>query len=350
MAKAYLYSLTDTWDSAGTTFNAIKMNVTDTASAADSNLLELQTSGSSRFSLRKSGVGLAHSEWQAPSIWATSVIYVGPSAQVGLISNGVGTLEQRGGTNAQTFRVYNTYTDASNYERGFMQWTANFFEVGTVGAGTGNSARSVRLKTTGAGNVILTTNGGDRWYVNSSGHFLAAADNTYDIGASGATRPRNVYVAGLADIRGSLYVGGSVEFIGVSAGVVTLREFATSAFNRLQFGGSTSSFPSLKRSGAEMHVRLADDSAFAKLISAELSSTASLKAHVNTAIPAGGTAGAGVVVSSTSNFGVFFGSGAPTLSAAKGSLYLRSDGTTTNDRMYVNTDGATAWTAVITAA
>ena len=69
-----------------------------------------------------------------------------------------------------------------------------------------------------------------------------------------------------------------------------------------------------------------------------------------TALPAGGTAGAGYVFSSVANFGVFFGSGAPTLSAAKGSLYIRSDGSATNNRMYVNTDGATTWTAVITAA
>jgi hypothetical protein len=69
-----------------------------------------------------------------------------------------------------------------------------------------------------------------------------------------------------------------------------------------------------------------------------------------TAIPAGGLAGKGYVFSTTANFGIFFGSGVPTLSAAKGSLYLRSDGTTTNDRMYVNTNGSTTWTAVITAA
>jgi hypothetical protein len=69
-----------------------------------------------------------------------------------------------------------------------------------------------------------------------------------------------------------------------------------------------------------------------------------------TAIPAGGTTGAGYKLSSTANLGVFFGSGAPTLSAAKGSLYLRTDGSTTNDRMYVNTNGTTTWTAVITAA
>ena len=69
------------------------------------------------------------------------------------------------------------------------------------------------------------------------------------------------------------------------------------------------------------------------------------------ALPAGGTAGKGYLVSSdVTNFGVFFGSGAPTLSAAKGSLYLRSNGTTTNDRAYINTDGGTTWTALTTAA
>ena len=77
---------------------------------------------------------------------------------------------------------------------------------------------------------------------------------------------------------------------------------------------------------------------------------ASVLAHGATAIPAGGTAGAGLLVSSTSNFGVFFGSGAPSLSAAKGSLYLRSDGTGVADRCYVNTDSGTTWTAIATAA
>ena len=81
-----------------------------------------------------------------------------------------------------------------------------------------------------------------------------------------------------------------------------------------------------------------------------IQSDAQIVAHGATAIPAGGTAGAGFRLSSTANFGVFFGSGAPTLSAAKGSLYLRSDGSTTNDRMYVNTNGSTTWTAVTTAA
>lgn len=69
-----------------------------------------------------------------------------------------------------------------------------------------------------------------------------------------------------------------------------------------------------------------------------------------TAIPAGGTANVGVTMSSTARFGMFFGSGAPTLQAAQGSIYLRSDGSATNNRCYVNTDGNTTWTAITTAA
>lgn len=51
----------------------------------------------------------------------------------------------------------------------------------------------------------------------------------------------------------------------------------------------------------------------------------------------------------TQPFGVIKGVGAPTLSAKKGTLYLRSDGSGTNDRLYVNTNGTTGWTNVVTA-
>jgi hypothetical protein len=44
------------------------------------------------------------------------------------------------------------------------------------------------------------------------------------------------------------------------------------------------------------------------------------------------------------------GTGAPTYSAAKGSLYIRIDGSSTSTRLYVNTNGATTWTSVTTGA
>lgn len=44
------------------------------------------------------------------------------------------------------------------------------------------------------------------------------------------------------------------------------------------------------------------------------------------------------------------GSGAPTSSASKGSLYLRTDGSSTSTRLYVNTDAGTTWAGITTTA
>jgi hypothetical protein len=74
-----------------------------------------------------------------------------------------------------------------------------------------------------------------------------------------------------------------------------------------------------------------------------------VKAASGTATPAGGTAGKGLTFGTTTNLGVFFGSGAPTLSAAQGSIYLRTDGSSTSTRLYINTNGTTGWTNVTTA-
>jgi hypothetical protein len=67
-----------------------------------------------------------------------------------------------------------------------------------------------------------------------------------------------------------------------------------------------------------------------------------------TAVPAGGTTGAGYKLSSVANLGIFFGSGAPSLSAAQGSIYLRTDGIA-NARIYVNNNGTTGWTGLLSA-
>jgi hypothetical protein len=51
--------------------------------------------------------------------------------------------------------------------------------------------------------------GTDRWLIKGpSGHLLTNADNTYDIGASGANRPRDLWVGRNSDIAGNLTVHG----------------------------------------------------------------------------------------------------------------------------------------------
>lgn len=196
-------------------------------------------------------------------------IGLGASDDVVLNRDAADTLAQRRGTNAQAFRVYNIYTDASNYERAAFGYVSNTLEIGHDFAGTG-AARNVRIRTAGTGSasLILATTGTDRWYVNNAGHFLAIADNTYDIGQSGATRPRNIYAGSnifaplLVEVgaSGTLGFSGRSSIISPSDGVLTLLNNAGTGFTRLNIGGSTSAFPTIKRSSAGIDFRLADDS------------------------------------------------------------------------------------------
>jgi hypothetical protein len=55
MANQYINAITDLWNNAGTTFYGIKLNVTNTASAAASRLLALQVAGSNKFTVDKDG-------------------------------------------------------------------------------------------------------------------------------------------------------------------------------------------------------------------------------------------------------------------------------------------------------
>lgn len=52
---SYIYNMVDTWNNGATTFTAVKMNVTDTASNAASLLMDLQVGGASKFTVQKSG-------------------------------------------------------------------------------------------------------------------------------------------------------------------------------------------------------------------------------------------------------------------------------------------------------
>lgn len=287
----------------------------------------------------------------------TAAIHLGSAADTLIARDAANTLALRNSTNTQTFRVYNTFTDSSNYERGSIAWAANLFTISAENAGTGSNRGisivgkgQVTLESTLA-SVFLRTNNSNRWYVDPTGAFFAAVDNTLDIGASGANRPRNVYV-GSQLVTGShitmatgsqLSCAGAATLTSSTDGIWRMANNAGTDFGRLQFGGTSNAFPALRRTGTSVEAVLADNSAYTSF------NADSITAATNRAIAAGGTAGVGFKVSSTANFGVFFGSGAPTLSAAKGSLYLRSDGSGTSDRMYVNTDGATAWTAVTTA-
>lgn len=103
-----------------------------------------------------------------------------------LVSPAANIIEQVNSTQAQELRIYNTFTDTNNYERCQLGWiqVANEFVIGTKASGTGLS-RTMSFMVAGA----------RRWQLNTAGNFICATDNTYDIGLSGASRPRTGYFA-----------------------------------------------------------------------------------------------------------------------------------------------------------
>lgn len=244
---------------------------------------------------------------------------------------------QRRGTAAQVFRIYNTFTDAVNYERMALGWTANEFFLQTQQAGTGTS-RSLRLSTQGTAPILFSTNGtSDQFRVAHT----ASAVNFGQV-SGGATGNPVVFsaVGGDATVnfvhRGT---GATAQHIFDSGGVTHFTSVGVAGGNRnITITASNGGNPTIGTTAGLLAIQ------------AGVTCGSSIRAADATAIPAGGTAGVGLTFSSTANYGTFFGSGAPTLSAAKGSLYLRSDGTTTNNRAYINTDGGTTWTAITTVA
>ena len=134
--------------------------------------IDLSTTGSSNIGLRANTSGgytvcLTSSSITLPTNALFGFSPSGPAtttADVSIYRDAADTLAQRRSTNAQTFRVYNTYTDASNYERLGITWASNICTIGVAQAGTG-SVRSLVIAganaTSGAGgNVTITAGSG----------------------------------------------------------------------------------------------------------------------------------------------------------------------------------------------
>lgn len=216
---------TVTWNSGAVTFTGWKLNVTDAASAVASLLLDLQVGGTRKFAFGKNGhlygnsaanslVLTGSTDYANVDFGSTASVCTifGATGDLALLSTGylgwssgfgssgaetrwyrdaAYTIAQRNGTNAQISRIYNTFTDASNYERLNLAWESNICKIETESLGTG----VVRNMQVGGVNTEISVGPGNPvWRFNNSGHFIALVDNAYDIGASGATRPRTLYL------------------------------------------------------------------------------------------------------------------------------------------------------------
>lgn len=70
-----------------------------------------------------------------------------------------GILHQRNSTNAQTFRVYNTWTSSTSFEAGVLDWRteANTLCFGTIKGSAGGSARQLKIVTDGIAAITVST-------------------------------------------------------------------------------------------------------------------------------------------------------------------------------------------------
>lgn len=180
-------NVSQTWNNAAVPFSADVVNITDTASAAASTLLDRRVGGVSRFSVNKNGgisvpynpsfrpysstsgangfqlysggpgvqiergdsAHVAQFFSSDPACFLVNGVGFGPvggSRQVTATYDGANIWAQRNGTAAQESRVYGTFTDTSNYRRlsrGMSASGAGFLR--SEGLGTGASGNQLYL-------------------------------------------------------------------------------------------------------------------------------------------------------------------------------------------------------------
>jgi hypothetical protein len=71
--------------------------------------------------------------------WGTTAGSSAGTPDLTIFRDAANTLAQRNGTSAQTSRIYNTFTDASNYERLSTTWSSNVCYTKAENAGTGSA-------------------------------------------------------------------------------------------------------------------------------------------------------------------------------------------------------------------
>lgn len=159
--------------------------------------------------LRADGAGGSAFVATLPSL----TIGVGTNTDVTLQRETNNALSQRNGTNPQTLFLFNTYSNSTNYERASLTWALNRFSLIVEAAGTG-TARGALIRVGSGQSIILDA-------------------DTHEFRSAGFT-----------------------QRLGITSSGVNV--FTT----LLLFGGTTSSFPAIKRSSTVLQVRLADDTAY----------------------------------------------------------------------------------------
>lgn len=268
-------TLTQTWNNAAVTFTGLKLNVTSTASASNSRLLDIQLGGASTFQVLASSsisaayvrvlgggqnlvglgslnVNIPHVAIQSSGAYGWSVSSDAFSGTYDLVLTRKAAASLRLGAAdaaspvAQTLGVQSVVAGTTNTAG------ANFTIAGSQGTGSG-AGGSIIFQVAPAGGSGSAQNAlATAWQISGAGHLLAGTDNTYDIGATGAARPRSIYVGTSIRVEGaSSYIRlESPDIVCNRAGTVyiynsnasgSLRLGTTGAANGIQIDNSANS-------------------------------------------------------------------------------------------------------------
>ena len=247
---------TQTWNNAATVFDADVMEITQTAAATGSYIFRRVVNGVDVVRMdRDGGMQMRGARFHfgtgftAPSVsinvintglvlnsfgslwWSSTTGLSGTTTDTSLSRLSVNTLgvgsgpaPGAGGNLAcKSIFSHNFYNTSTDYERLAISWAANACTIGMDYLGTG-VARDIYIKSSGL--LLWGT------YVNISS-------------------TAGVFSTGL---------------VPQGDGILLLRDAVGNSYGRIMFGGNGTSHPAIKRSGSAIHIRLANDSAFAPIV------------------------------------------------------------------------------------
>ena len=336
--------------------NEVLANATASNNAAfGHNALIYQTTGSGNVAVGRNA-GLIH-------VLGSNNVFIGDEA-AGVVGQGVDI------TNSivigrQAVTGFNNSIVIGNTSHTRAQIFGNFFSHGVgnvatnqiIGLGSALSVSGANNSTYGVSAALSLTSGFENeaigWqslYFNTTGYRNTAIGNSaLQANVSGYHNVSVGYASGVATTGfensyfgrgsgGSITTGTNNTFVGNLAGSNASQ--LVSAINSMALGNGAFTT-------ASNQVVIGNTDVTSTVLRGAVTTDSTLTCRTAVAVTPTGGAQA-LQIATTSGFGIYWGSGAPAASAAQGSLYLRTDGSSTTTRMYVNTNGGTTWTAVTT--
>ena len=255
-ADAPVLNLAQTWNAGGVTFTGLKLNVTDTASAAGSLLLDLQRNNVSYASIGKSG----------SAMFGGTTLSIGNATNTIVLYNaGLLSWSSSGGAqnNSALGDLILGRRDTANLRFGAADAAAPVpqkLSVQSVVAGTSNTA-GANLTITGSQGTGTGAGGSIIFQVapaGSSGTAQNALATALTIGSDRTLTLTSNITMGTTS---QLSAAGGATLSSPADSVWRMTNNAGTDFNRLQFGGTTNAFPALKRNGVGFDIVRANDSA-----------------------------------------------------------------------------------------